>query len=351
MTKAFVLMTALPPTYGHLDLIQFAASLNVEGVTVLLNTQPDEPLVSERYYSLAFAVKNLSGAPVTITHQNEFVQQEAYGPDDQDFWDDWVYNLHRFGFQDGDIIVASEPYGVRLAQEAGGRFMVYDRDRWVRFTKGTHVRNDHIGGWDQMLPEFRTNIQKRVTIFGAESTGKTTLTVTLTDEYNQSGVGATKLFEWARPFLEMTHPEVTHQDMFDIWEGQQALQECTYKNALHPLVIQDTDLWTTIGFWEDWDPNSVPADIYPSARGTQSDLYLITKSNIPFEPDPLRTGGDHRETADEYWINLCEKYKLPYKVLEENSLADRIGEAMSYIDPLLTNPLTYQRIGAEYATS
>ena len=340
-------MTALPPTYGHLDLIQFAGALDVSGVTVLLNTQPDEPYARERYFSLKSATEKL-GPKFGVVWQNEFVQQEATGPEDQAFWDDWVRNLYRFGFKRGDIIVASESYGVRLAKEARGRFMVYDRDRWVRFTKGTHARQDYIKAWSTILPEFRKYLVKKVTLFGAESTGKTTLTKTLDVEYSAIGVGVTKLFEWARPYLEMTGPEVTVDGMFDIWEGQHALQICSYENALNPLVIQDTDLWTTIGFWEDWEPHSVPEGIYQHARETQSDLYVITKSNIPFEHDMLRYGGDERQTPDEYWIKLCERYDLNYVVLEEQSLEDRVREAMDHISPLLANRLTYQRIGAEY---
>ena len=40
MTQAYVLMTALPPTYGHLDLVKFAGNLNVDRVVLFLNTQP-----------------------------------------------------------------------------------------------------------------------------------------------------------------------------------------------------------------------------------------------------------------------------------------------------------------------
>ncbi|UVG35240.1 adenylyltransferase [Microbacterium phage Cece] len=347
MSKAFVLMTALPPTYGHLDLIQFAGELDVDRVVVLLNTQPDEPMSRERFLALASAAHKLD-TPTEVRWQNEEVQQEATGPDDQAFWDDWVKNLKRFGFKEGDTIVASEAYGVRLAKEAGGRFMVYDRDRWVRYTKGTRAREDYIGTWDTILPEFRQHLQKTVTMFGAESVGKTTLTRALAKEYAALDIPTTTLFEWARPYLEMTGPEVTHQGMMDIWEGQRALQTSSYEKALSPLIIQDTDLFTTLGFWEDWDPESVPRGLLADAESTQSDLYVILRSNIPFEHDILRYGGDERQTSDQYWIDFCIKYGLNYVVLDESSLADRVGEAMDAISPLLTNPITYQRVGSEY---
>lgn len=358
MTQAYVLMTALPPTFGHLDLVKFAGQLNVDDVVLFLNTQPEEPMVQERYDSLKEAMDTLTllssktafPARYRVEWQNETTPQEP-GEDPEVFWANWVGNLRRYGFERGDYIVASEQYGVDLASRAGGVFMPYDPDRWSRYTKGTSARNAPFtaGGWEQILPEFRKRLQKKVTIFGAESTGKTTLTSALSSAYfDDLGVPTTKLFEWARPYLEMVGSDVTLDRMLYIWEGQFALQESAYANALSPLVLQDTDLYTTLGFWENWRPASVPHGLRMDAERTKSDLYIITRSNIPFEPDPLRYGGDKRETSDEYWITFCEKYDLPYIVLDENNLDDRIGEAMDAISPLLVNPIKFKRQGAEY---
>lgn len=354
MRQAYVLMTALPPTYGHLDLIKFAGNLDVDRVVVFLNTQPEEPMVVPRAKALNSALKALNAiegeTKYAIRWQNETTQQEPIDGDDDAFWENWVGNLTRYGFQKGDYIVASEQYGVTLAEHAGGVFMPYDPHRWVRYTKGTVSRTyPFTDGWDDIIPEFRKFLQKKVTIFGAESTGKTTLTESLANDFMWTRhTNVTTLFEWARPYLEMVGPEVTLGRMLSIWEGQYALQKSTYDNALNPLVIQDTDLYTTLGFWENWRPTTVPGGLQPDAELFKSDLYLITKSNIPFEPDPLRYGGNERETPDQYWIDFCEKYDLPYVVLEESSLEDRIQEAMFHIDPLFKNPIEFKRQGAEY---
>lgn len=350
MTQAFVLMTALPPTYGHLDLIKFAGNLSVDLVTVLLNTQPEEPMVSERALALMHTLSQLDRRRYVVRWQNEATQQEPVGDDDA-FWANWVGNLRRYGFRDGDYIVASEPYGVTLAEKANGVFMPYDRDRWSRYTKGTKSRNDpYRSGWSDILPEFRKSLQKTVTVFGAESTGKTTLTAALADRfYDDTGITTTKLFEWARPYLEMVGSEVTLDKMNAILEGQYALQMSAYDNALAPLVVQDTDLYSTIGYWENWSPNTTPKRLYVDAKDSYSDLYLITRSNIPFEADPLRYGGDKRETTDQYWIDLCERFGLCYVILESSTLEGRLGEACYYVSKLFeVNPLGYKRIGAEY---
>ena len=61
---------------------------------------------------------------------------------------------------------------------------------------------------------------------------------------------------------------------------------------------------------------NTPKGLVTDATILKSDLYLITQSNIPFEQDPLRYGGDRRESKDEYWIGLCEGYDLNYRVVK-----------------------------------
>lgn len=350
MPRAFVLMTALPPTEGHLDLIRFASRLGVSGVTVLLNTQPDEPLIHERFEALSRATQRLGPESLTVTVllQNEFTQQEPLTVDDDAFWENWRDNLHKAGFQAGDYIVASETYGLTLAKWVDGVYMPYDLDRWVRWTKGTEVRNDWLHKWSTMIPEFRKFLVRTVTIFGAESVGKTTLTRAIADDPYYGPT--TKVFEWARPYLETVGPDITIEAMERIVEGQRALQWTSVDMALTPLIIQDTDLYSTLGYWRLWDPTTIPHTLYRDADMFRSHLYIILRSNIPFEADPLRYGGDVRETEDQYWVDICEEFGLNYVVLDENDLPGRLQAAQEIIsDQLLSsNPIAYKREGAEY---
>jgi len=177
-----------------------------------------------------------------------------------------------------------------------------------------------------MLPEFRPYLRTRVTIFGAESTGKTTLSRQLA-----MTLGGQWLFEYARPYLEQTVNEITAQSMTAIWKGQRALQEQADDLTDSPYVIQDTDLFSTVGYWQfpHWQSRigSCPSKLISDAKRLQSDLYIVTRSNIPFETDPLRYGGDKREGSDEYWINVCRQYALPFIVLSEQHREDRLQAA------------------------
>jgi nicotinamide riboside kinase len=169
----------------------------------------------------------------------------------------------------------------------------------------------------------------RITIIGAESTGKTTLSRMLADELKGDW-----MCEFARPYLEVTDGQVTTNSMHAIWHGQHALQKSATEST-RSYVVQDTDLFATIGYWE--LPHVSPRIGSPSkqlerdALELKSDLYLITQSNINFVPDPLRYGKDRRESEDQYWINLCARYKLPFKIIASSTLKDRLDEALNII--------------------
>jgi HTH-type transcriptional repressor of NAD biosynthesis genes len=312
-------MTAMPPTKGHLHLIQFARAV-CDKVKVIVCTQPGEPFTQERWEAINSAV----GPFAAVEHLHQTVPQEPGQHDG--FWEFWADVLESYGIEAGDVIVASEPYGLELANAIPGvTFLPYDVERSIYGGKATLVREDPLQHFDMVLPEFQPHLRHRVTVFGAESTGKSTLSRQLATSMNGH-----HLFEWARPYMERFEPLVTAPVLETIWRGQKALQHHASGLIDKPFIIQDTDLFSTVGYWDQWDHN-VPPALALDARAGASDLYLITRSNIPFEPDPLRFGGDQRETTDEYWIELCRNFGLTFKVLESSSVADRVTEASDHI--------------------
>jgi len=111
--------------------------------------------------------------------------------------------------------------------------------------------------------------------------------------------------------------------------GQAALQVFAHQTTVDkPFIIQDTDLFSTVGYYELWDGKS-PDGIISDAQASKSDIYLITPSNIPFEVDPIRYGGDKRESDDQFWIDLAKREGLNYHVLKS---ATRNGRRMEAIE-------------------
>lgn len=336
MSNAYIVMTALPPTKGHARLIDFAEALvkPLGGkAVVILCTQPSEPFADERYRALSSAYRDRN---VLINRVHEEMEQN---PDAPGFWEMWRDIMLRFGAGVGDFVVASEHYGQRLANIVGAQFMPYDIKRELYWSKATTVRADYRGKFDMILPEFQPYLRKTITIFGAESTGKTTLTQHLSCALNGHYV-----FEYARPYLEEVGAELNAGKMYSIWHGQKALQTQAQGWVDKPFIFQDTDLFSTVGYWQMYENRFGPVlrGLISDAYVGMSDLYVITKSNIPFEEDPLRYGGGVRESTDQYWIDLCERYNLNYIVLEKDTILGRMNEVTT--SPFMnTSPLEYER--------
>lgn len=316
--RALVLIKALPPTRGHERLIEFALTFSDKGV-VVIDTAPDEPLVDER----------LLWARCQVILDDWSVKQleiDDQDPESPGFWDRWKGYLDTVGTF--DYVIGSEPYCAKVAEVIGAAYIPYDPDRELEFTRGTTVRLDPLGAYSYVAPTFQRHLQTTVTIWGAESTGKTTLSKSLADWFR-----AEWTFEWARPYLEATGRTVCDlDDMHNIWHGQFAVENnAEMYSTDKPYVVRDTDLYSTIGYWEQphWTAKygPVPDELISDAKFHKADLYIITQSNIPFEKDPLRYGGDHRESPDEYWISVAEKYDLNYVVLTETDRRDRLDRS------------------------
>jgi HTH-type transcriptional repressor of NAD biosynthesis genes len=318
MTTAWVLLTAMPPTVGHLALVDFARHC-ADRVRVVLCTQPDEPFVVERAHAVRVA---LSEWPtVSMHHLHATLPQNP--SEAADFWPMWRDILTSLGLAADDIIVASESYGHRLAEVTGTTYLPFDPDRVVVSSRATSVRMDPIAFFDTVLPDFQPILRTTITVFGSESTGKTTLSRALAER-----LGGYWLPEWARPYLEqLPDPTVTDERMHAVWRGQRALQRVGGDLRGRPFVIQDTDLVSTVGYWQHWNPTQMPEALVDDARALRSDLYLVLSSTIPFERDPLRYGGDQRETDDAYWVTLLENLGLTYGVIANGDREVRLEHA------------------------
>lgn len=331
----WTLLTAMPPTVGHVAMLDFIRyyRMSTPGV-VLMHTQPDEPDISNRAWAVALEARERN---LRFIHDRRELERNPEAPG---FRQMWIDVMRGHGFEKGDTLVTSEPYGEWLAAGLGGTWMPYDIKREIVAAKATECRERtrlwYPETWSMLAPAYRDIHRKTVTTFGAESTGKTTTAKMIADSWN----GAFKP-EWARGYLEAVGPEVTNEKMLNIFRGQRSLQGMKIDK---PFIVQDTDLYSTIGYWRMYDPDyysTVKDRIEKQAYMNKSDLYILCPSDIPFEPDPLRYGGDKRESTDQYWIDLLEEFNLPYVIHGRNPNTYAVGEALHEMMP----DLTYDRKG------
>lgn len=324
---AWVLMTAMPLTTGHRDLVRFAAGLTND-TRILLVTQPSEPMVRERAAAVHALCQELSTRKriVRMIHLCSEMEQDPQTPG---YWDEWNDRLRNVGVRPGiDMIVASEPYGAMLAEITNTTFFPYDIARELNPAKATAVRDDPLGHWGEIDPCFQPHLRTTVTVFGAESTGKSTFAADLAE-----CMGGDTLFEYARPLLELD-PVCDREAMLRIRKGQRALQVAADERCRSPYLIRDTDLLSTLGYWrlpQHPELRPEPSKLAGECRVSAPDLYIFCPANIPFEADPIRYGGDQREGSDEFWLGVmnefCEAEGVPSLVLDSGDRHRRVMQA------------------------
>lgn len=352
--SVYILMTAMPPTTGHADMIAFADRLGQGYVHVVINTQAGEPYVYERVNALKDFSHNKFQDNVYIHHYPHAIQQEPNGENDTAFWEMWRGILRSYGMTENDVIVASEPYGHKLAEIMGATFIPYDIERSINNARAERIRNDVYWNFHKIMPEFQPHLRTTVTLFGAESVGKTTMLNAMRWKLSSIGLKPALIPEWARGYLEAVGPEITYEKMQRIFMGQRSLQVnatgVRYDNA--QVIVQDTDLFSTLGYWElnkhEMIPDCVPPYALPVATEFKSDLYIILSSEIPFKEDQLRYGGDIRETDDQYWIDLCKRHELNYVYVTGSFMEKRETQVVDSILSIIPRTIPYVREGAQY---
>ena len=229
MRKIVTIMTALVPTVGHQYLLNFVNAFAIEVgaiAHVILCTRSHEPGIQQRL----LAVKATRQSNMLHHYQDDDAPQFPRGEDDAAFWEYWrdAVQSQVGEMTSEDFFVASEPYGVKMAKVLGCQFVPCDVYREVVPARGTEVRENLWHHFDKVMPTFRHNLVTTVTVFGAESVGKTTMAKAMAGTLNGAYV-----HEWARQYLETVGAEVTLDKMRVICGAQAAAQRAARLNPGH----------------------------------------------------------------------------------------------------------------------
>jgi HTH-type transcriptional regulator, transcriptional repressor of NAD biosynthesis genes len=329
MTTALVVGKFLPPHAGHALLIDHALTL-ADTVHVFVNDRPAYAIPAEvrvTWVHEAFPAARVHLAP------------DPYG--DSDSTGQAASILRILGFAP-DIIVTSEDWADPVSDILGCRHVRLDPTRSARPISATMVRTDPIAHWSQLLPSARAGLCQRITLIGAESTGKTTLARALAARWKTSWVP-----EYGRQYTEEkvaagTNDHWTTDDFVVIAEEQQALEDERARSSA-PLLISDTDALATAIWHERYQGSRAPAVEAIAARRHYA-LYVLTGLDVPWERDTIRNGESergwmHRRFIDvlnkrpEPWIEVCGSVEQRIDLIEAEIARRNFLSPESLFDP------------------
>ncbi|MEC9291363.1 MAG: AAA family ATPase, partial [Pseudomonadota bacterium] len=240
---ALVFGKFMPPTNGHLFLIDFAKASSRK-VTILVCSLPSEPIPGEERYKW---IKKLYPDCNVVHHAVEIPQYPEEAPD---FFNIWKDSIHRHcPGEKFDAIFASEPYGYDMANIMGLRFIPVNTRRDIVPITGTEMRNQPMKHWDQLNPVIRPYFAKRVAIIGPEHCGKTALSQALSERFKTVMVG-----DYAEILVDdyqTNIPDYDRESMLNVGDvstvarGQLASMEALLPQC-NKVIFSDTELITTM---------------------------------------------------------------------------------------------------------
>lgn len=277
--RGMVLGKFLPPHAGHVHLCQAALRMCDE-LTIVVGTLAREPIAGA--LRVAWMRELVPGA--RVVHLADELPQH---PDEHpDFWALWRASLRPLV---GDVarVFASDAYGARLAAELGATWIPIDPRRETFAISGTLVRADPFAHWALIPRCVRAYYTRRVSVFGPESTGKSTLTAALAGAFETIYVP-----ELARAYLESRGGVLARGDMDVIGAGQAAIEDAAAGDA-NKLLFCDTDPLATV-VWSETLYGAASPELRASAHARRYDLTLLCDVDLPWERDLVRYLPDNR---------------------------------------------------------
>lgn len=308
----------IPPHRGHEYLIRTALAQSGE-VHVIVCSRPTDAIPAE----LRAAWLRELCPPAQV-----MVIDDRYDDDDSALWA--RLTIGWLGFRP-DAVFTSEDYGPRYAAELGCAHVCVDRARLAVPCSGTAVRSDPFLHWDFISPPVREWFALRICLLGAESTGTTTLTAALAEDFQTTWVA-----EYGRQYSaekQQRGDDAWRSEEFVAIAQEQNRREDLAARAANRVVFCDTNSFATT-LWHRRYLGHEHAPIAEVAATHAPDLYLLTGDEIPFVQDGLRDGEHLRHEMHGWFEAALRDQPVPWQLVT-GPLAERRRAAREAIRPLL----------------
>ena len=144
--------------------------------------------------------------------------------------------------------------------------------------------------------------QIRIAVTGPESTGKSTLSQQLAEEFNGQFIP-----EFAREYVRTLLHHYTFDDVEAIAKAQVEQYRLTESSSDNIFFF---DTWLIITkVWFIWSFQKMPEWLDFEIRNCKIDLFLLCRPDLPWEADPVReNGGENRLKLFDLYIGELKHY-------------------------------------------
>ena len=310
MTRGLVLGKFLPPHAGHVYLIE-TARRQCDDLSIVVGTLAREPIAG----ALRALWMRALFPDLRVLHLTDDNPQEP--SEHPRFWEIWRDSLLAILPAPPDVVFTSDAYGARLADVLGARWVPIDPARATVPVSGTAIRAAPLAHWRYLPHPVRAHYARRISVFGPESTGKSTLAVELA-----ARLGTVCVPEYARAYLEARAVAApTRADLDAIAAGQAAAEDAFVPDCNGTLIC-DTDplltaVWSATLFGE---PLPLPPRRY--------DLTLLCDVDLPWVADRVRYLPDDRRGFFDRCVTALRAADRRYVVIRG---ANRLDQAVGAI--------------------
>jgi HTH-type transcriptional repressor of NAD biosynthesis genes len=228
-----------------------------------------------------------------------------------------------------DAVFSSEHYGDGFAaslQRSIGqrqiRHVLVDQARAAVPISGTSIRGDVHAQRQWLDPVVYASFVERIAILGGESTGKSTLAVTLGGAFNTLHCP-----EYGRELWLQRGGELRLDDMLLI-ANTQVEHETALAQKAHHYLFCDTSPLTTLFYCEELFGAS-PSNLQSLAAREYSHVVLCTP-DFPFVQDGTRRDSYFRHHQHAWYLLELSRRKIPY-IEVGGAVEDRVRQVRQYL--------------------
>lgn len=326
---------------GHLHVIEKAV-LECEKLYVVLSysRRRDRIPFELRYRWLLDTLKDMCVNVSVIPLEDGSETKEST-------WAEWEagrdYVIQRIGSPVDVVFAGSDYKGTDIYERLYNCSVVYIERGEADNVSSTFIRNDPLGaGWNALAPRFRQWYRKRILIAGAESTGKTTLTLNLAKCF-----GCQCQLEYGRDVCEACYNEtlMVPSDYIKILHNHAASELSLFENSEGRVIFTDTDAIATLWFaklaqFPKEELDSIESLAWSTVRANKYDLILFLEPTVPFVQDGWRNECSQQERLAnseklKQMYNQGYSNRCPIIFIDEATYDKRTQKAINSIEKLL----------------